>query len=660
MVFKKSCQLLGGLILAGTPAAIAHAEDAPAEIVITSRKLEGSIPAILEQQGVRVDTVTADDIAKAGYVDIADSLATTVPGLYLRSKTGPYDYVTVSLQGSRTSDVLWLVDGVRINNRLYAGTTPLDTLPASMVDRIEVLEGGQALFYGTQGVAGAVNVVTKAFTDKPSGGFTVGGDTNRGFHGDGYYSDSIGRSHFVIYANGDTSQGYQPFRSQDVQPSATQRDRGYRVVTTGAKYAYDVTDALRVSATLQDNQAKLDNLRPVKVFEAFNDRSENIITGKIDYTPSDQFQLYAKGYYHAWDSHYTETDNVIGAPGVTKSAENDGYWGYHDAGANLMARTAVGPWANAIAGYDFQAYSGSDAVLVIAPQSESVHAVFGQLATSSALLPDGALALGLRYNAPSEGRSATVWTVSGKYDLTPRLFVRAGGGTAFRLPTAEELFANDPEDERGNPNLKPERSVYANASVGGYLDARQTLRWEVVGFARNITDMIDYATFDDATNQAVFGNVEGQVHLRGGEVILNADYPDWSAAASYTYSRAVQDGNQQIDGIPRQEAKVSVDYHPQDLPFGLTASVDYVGTLYRSGLWDGRESYGNYPVVDLAGRYFLDQGRHQTLTLRIQNLLDRRYATGLGTTQVDGTGANYTYQTLAVPRTAEVRYSYRF
>ncbi len=44
--------------------------------------------------------------------------------------------------------MLWLVDGVRINNRLYGGTTPLDTIPASMVERIEVLYGGQALFYG--------------------------------------------------------------------------------------------------------------------------------------------------------------------------------------------------------------------------------------------------------------------------------------------------------------------------------------------------------------------------------------------------------------------------------------------------------------------------------------------------------------------------------
>ena len=102
----------------------------------------------------------------------------------------------ISLQGSRTADVLWLVDGIRINNRLYAGTTPLDTIPASMIERIEVLDGGQALFYGTQAVAGAVNIVTKSFTDHPDGAVSLGGDSNNGKHLHGYFRDAIGKQSF--------------------------------------------------------------------------------------------------------------------------------------------------------------------------------------------------------------------------------------------------------------------------------------------------------------------------------------------------------------------------------------------------------------------------------------------------------------------------------
>ena len=122
-----------------------------------------------------------------GYVNVAQALEASVPGLYIASRNGPFDYVNISLQGSRTEDVLWLVDGIRVNNRLYAGTTPLDTIPASMIERIEVLDGGQALFYGTQAVAGAVNIVTKSFSDHPDGAFSLGADSENGRHLDGYF-----------------------------------------------------------------------------------------------------------------------------------------------------------------------------------------------------------------------------------------------------------------------------------------------------------------------------------------------------------------------------------------------------------------------------------------------------------------------------------------
>jgi len=42
--------------------------------------------------------------------------------------------VDISIQGSRTEDVLWLVDGVRINNRLFGGTTPLDSISTPMIE----------------------------------------------------------------------------------------------------------------------------------------------------------------------------------------------------------------------------------------------------------------------------------------------------------------------------------------------------------------------------------------------------------------------------------------------------------------------------------------------------------------------------------------------
>ncbi len=95
-----------------------------------------------------------------------------------------------------------------------------------------------------------------------------------------------------------------------------------------------------------------------------------------------------------------------------------------------------------------------------------------------------------------------------------------------------------------------------------------------------MTNLIDYASFDDTTQQAVFGNVPGTVKVRGGELDVGAEFPDYSADLNYTYSHSVQDGNLQIDAVPVQQAKASFDYHPQAQPFG----VDRVRDFRRRGM----------------------------------------------------------------------------
>ena len=642
----------------------AFAQSAPAdttatpvgEVVVTGR-LERDIPVQLAKQGVRVDIVTAATVKNGDYVDVAQSLQTTVPGLYVAPKNGPFDYVQVSLQGSRTEDVLWLVDGVRINNRRYGGTTPLDTLPASMIERIEVVEGPQALFYGTQSVAGAINIITKDFSAKPDGAISIGGDSNDSFHADGFFRDSIGRSHFVIYGSEDQSRGFQPFPTEDYQPSSTDRHRGYNIWTLGGKYAYDVTNDLRFTVSEQHNQGRVDDAAPDTVASEFNDRDEDILTSKIDYTPSDKLQLYVKGYYHWWRSHYTEIDNDPDTP--RSFPEVNAPWGYTDRGANALVKFSPTPKINYYLGYDFQSYSGSDAVLVITQHSESVNAIFGEVATTPALIPNLNLAAGFRYNAPSFGPSATVWNVSGRWDINNFLFVKATAGTAFRLPTAEELFADDPGDEHGDPDLKPETSINANLSIGGPIPGLKTFHWEAIGFYRDVTNLIDFVSVN-AADQDVFGNVAGTVKVRGGELILEGDLtPEVSGTLSYTYSSATEGGGQQVTSIPLSLAKAGIDYHPATMPLGLSATLNYVGDVYGdpTGV---RENYGDYLVMNVSGRVFIDSARHHRIDIGINNLFDKRYATGLTQGFADSTGEAYVVTDLGQPRTFVARYTYSF
>jgi outer membrane cobalamin receptor len=598
-------------------------------------------------------------------LDVAGALDALSPGLYISPQNGPFDYVQISLQGSRTTDVLWLVDGIRINNRLYAGTTPLDTLPAGLIERIEVLNGGQALFYGTQAVAGAINIVTKGFSDHPDGAVSIGYDTNQAQQYNGYYRDTAGNNHFVAYATHAQAPGFEPFPDDEFQPSGTDRRRFYKVTSVGGKYAYDFTDNLTFTADYEHTNANLDFARPQLTAIAYNQRNEDLVSGKIDYAPSDEFKLYIKDYYHWWYSDYTEFDNVIGSPGTLTTIDDHDFWGFKDYGVNLLTQIAVNRGFEYLAGYDFQNYTGRDAVLVIQQQTEHVNAFFGQIRTTPDLIPNAHLALGARYNIPNVGESALVWNGSGQYDFSNSLYARANFGTAFRLPTAEELFANDPNDERGDPNLKPETSTNANLSIGGAADlGSASLKWELIGFYRDIKNLIDFAAFDPDTNQDVFGNVPGTVITRGLEVTLEgAITTSLSGNFSATYNRTRQSGSDvQFNQIPVTQVKLGFDYHPKGEPFGASVNIVNLGDVDDMPLGSdgGRFGYGNYTVVDLGARFFLDSRRHQRIDLHINNAFNHSYASSLGHGVDDVSGDAYVVHNLALPRTFGVNYTYSF
>jgi outer membrane cobalamin receptor len=649
-----------------TTATIVSAQTTTPEVVVTAQGLEEQLPEQLEEYGTRVSRISRDQVQNGSYADIAQSLQALAPGLYIQPKNGPFDYADISLLGSRTDDVLWLVDGVRINNRLYSGTPPNDTLPSSIVERLEVLEGGQSLFYGTGAVAGAINLVTHAFSDTPRGGLTLTGDTNDTIHADGYYSTAFGRNQVVLFASKDDSDGYESFRREDYQPSATDRDRGYDVLTLGGKYAFNFTDELRLSASYFNTDADLDFSQPYRLAFNVNSREERLGTLKLDYLPSEDVGLYLKGYYHWWHTDYTTVYNDLATPGALNVVYDDAFWGFDDRGINALARFSFSKGVEYYAGYDFQRYGGRDEVLFIAPTKEETQAVFAEVRTTPDLLPNTHFAAGVRHNSPDVGQDATVWHVRGQYELPNDMFIKGTVGTNFRLPTAEELFADDPFFERGNPDLKPERSKSLNLSVGGTVSNGATaFYWELVGFARDIEDLIDYEVFDPVTNQDVFGNVDGTVKVRGGELSLSTSGPSLSSRLAFTHARSRQDGGLQTLRVPEDILKASLDYHPPNLPFGLSAAVNYTGDVFTR-VTGSRINYGKYTIVDISGRYFLDAERRHRLNLSLQNAVDEelgRPAQGCIDDPADGPfdcSTPYTYTNLGLPRTLRASYSYAF
>ncbi len=632
-------------------------------VMVVADRLEESLPQDISQTGSRLTIIDSTTIENRSYTDTQQALQFEVPGLSIVPFEGPFGYALISLQGSRPSDVLYAIDGIRINNRLYQNTTPFDTIPAHMIDHVEVLEGGQALFYGTQAIAGVINIVTKPFSTGPRGQFSVGLDTNTSHSVSGYYSNSIGGLRFVVYGSQDGSEGYQPYRDKDYQPSATDRNRSYDVQTYGGKIAYDFTNDVRFSGGWQHTDAELDISRAVRLADSFNEKDEDLISGKLDWRVNNSLDLFIKGYYHDWDVEVTEFANPRTGPVGPGGLINNGVkvpWGFWDYGFNSLARLQTGRGVDLYGGWDMQSYYGKDEFYNTAAQSEVVHALFGQFRTTDDLVQDLTFAAGFRHNIPSQAPSTTIWNVSGQYDFMGNLFVKGTVGTGFRLPTAGELFVDYHEpgyNEIGNPNLRPETSFNVNGSIGGTVG--DMFRWEVVGFYRTISDLIDYEEIAPDTYSTFNSNAE--VRFKGFEVIGSAALGmGVMASGSFTYTQARAAGsNTQLQRIPETHAQASLDWAPMDRPYGFAITVSYTGEAhYTQNSTDVQ--YGKYAVVDLSGRYYLDADRKHRFRFRLQNVFDTVYGQPRSQQYDAVSTGNFVALQLAPPRTFHMGYDYSF
>ncbi len=670
-----SCRALAASLCLGW-AAQAHAAPSVEDrddgtVVVVGRGLEETQPQELARFGSDLVTVDAKDIRDRGALDLATALE-SVPGLYVRNASGPFSYIDASLQGSRKQDILWTWDGIRLNNRLYGTTLPTDTLPASMIERIEVLKGGESLFYGTQAAAGVVNVVTRGFTNDFNGQINASVDTWGANAVDGFVRGALGDQRFVAYASHNQSEGYKPFSR--MEPSATDRKRGYDMWTAGLKYQYEIAPDLNLNAFWQHTEAKIDNLSPTLVNGSRNDRNEEIAGVRLDYTHSETVQFFLKGYFHDWKTAYFSIRNTVPATQPVTVYPPDTFWGYQDYGGTAVMKLHLHRYLEYLVGYDFQQFNGRDDVLKIAPTDEQVHAGIFQVRTTDELSGKGRLAAGLRYNSAG-GSKKTVWNVSGRYDFSSALYVEANGGTSFVLPDASSLYEVDPCCELGNPNLKPEQSLNLNASLGGVLPfGDDRLTWKATYFNRRITNLIDTdetveIVKDGITYYGTFVNVPGKVKSEGVDLELEAQLRGgWRLTANYTLAHLRQQGSSlQLANTPEQRARGAIGYAPEDKPFGANVSVEWVGDTYSNvGGQFGRINYGNYALVDIGAYLHPDAARRHRFGVNIENLFNKEYSsTGYGRTvsdagRIDGTNSQFLYYRRGMPRTLRATYGIAF
>lgn len=613
---------------------------------ISAPSVESTAVAEMARYGSKLEIIDRQQIERAGpSSDITRVLQMYVPGLYVAPKNGPFDYGTYSLLGGRNDDTLILLDGVRLNNRLYGGLY-LDTLPANAIERIEVLKGGQSLLFGTQAVSGVINIVTRSpQTRDVSGEVNLGLDSFMGRSGDAraerIVSNGLGDLGLLAYVSHNVSDGYQPFRNSAYSPSTRDKKRGYEVTTFGAKAIQGFADDSRLELFYQYSDANLDFARPLNNKKTTNDRIQQIATATFEQRLDQRFSYFVKGHVNDWDTRYTRINSTTS--GATQVINHNDYWGFTDWGLQAEGKAELDGGHVLVFGSDNQWFKGQDDVLKIDDNSAQANALYAQLRPVVAALPDWHPSIGVRHEKISGGESATVGMLTSLYDLSPHWQLRGQFGSAFKLPNAEQLFANE-EDEKGNRQLKPEKSVnaelgldYKGSLLAGDFNASGTL------FQRKIDDLIALDGID-------WVNGQGRIKVRGLEIDGRWQFsPQWTLQADLTRNLVESRNGVTLSNIPGFFARSRLGFESLDRMWGVGGAIRYIGQIDSPKQID----YGHYSVVDADAYRYLDPAQQHRLSLLVENLFDRDYSTSIASN-------NPRVDNLGRPLTTELRYTYRF
>lgn len=171
-----------GIILAAMamPAYAAAADTAQADtqnllskdVVVTATRTEAEIKTVPNT----VEVITAEDIQKLGATDVYSALRLADNIQIMNTSTG-FGH-RVSMRGMASNQTLILINGQRTAIEDTATTQnllALDRINVNTIERIEIVRGAASAQYGSDALAGVINIITKKSTGKPS--VTVGATT---------------------------------------------------------------------------------------------------------------------------------------------------------------------------------------------------------------------------------------------------------------------------------------------------------------------------------------------------------------------------------------------------------------------------------------------------------------------------------------------------
>lgn len=378
-------------------------------------------------------------IERAGAVGVADVLA-RVPGIEMVRNGGVGNSTSVSIRGGEGRHTAVLINGVHVDSHTTSGGAGWSAIPLSQIDRIEIVRGPTSAVYGSDAVAGVVQI----FTKKGEGPFapviaaTYG--TYQTYRLDASASGSVDAFDYSFGVSEGASKGFNI--RPNVVPAQNPDADGYKARSANAKLGFQITPDHRIEANMLQSRvdAQYDST-PLPLVRDYRRVSKLQTLGlQLDSRWTENYSTKI-GLSHGTDRGEESIDGTVDQTRITGVLWQNEY----KIGAHLLSATLE--------------QRRDEFLLTSAPRVDRSKTQTGVGLGYGWSQDAHTVQLNIRNDKDSEFGGKTTGSAAYAYAITPAWKVSASAGTSYRTPTLYQRFS-----QYGVANLKPESG--RNTEIG--------------------------------------------------------------------------------------------------------------------------------------------------------------------------------------------------
>ncbi len=580
---------------------IASAEQAPTElddVVVTATRT----PVSIADSVVPVQVIDREQIDRSQAGSLMDLLRGRA-GLDFVNQGGPGKITSLFMRGSASSQVLVLVDGVRIG-AASSGMPALQDLPIDQIERVEIVRGPRSSLYGSEAIGGVIQIFTRAAGQglQQNLALTAGshnlrqasaGFSNRGERGWLSAQGAWQKTDGINACNGSATL------FQGCYVDEPDRD-GYRNTSLNVRGGYALGETLSVEGHMLDAASR--NQYDGSIYGGNEaDNQQRVYGGKLRWNPGDAFGLSVQVGRNddQADSYYVQAGkrsfvSTFDTRRDTASVQGDFLF------AEGQQLSVGGDWQK-------DQVTSTTAYSIDSRDNTGVFAEYqGRFGAHS-------LQASVRNDDNEQFGNHTTGSLGYGLALGHGLRLTASAGTGFKAPTFNDLYF----PWSSNPALKPEESTSVNVGIAQYGEG---WNWTFNAYESRIDQLIALDSTYTPYNIA-------KARIRGAELTGFASLAgfDINAQASFTDPRDHTRGAASYDNwLPRRarsSGRLDVDRGFGPLRVGVTATA----TGHRFDNAANSLRLAGYGTVDLRVEYAINEA--WSLQARAANVFDREYET---------------------------------